>query len=210
VKLLPTRAAVVTAVVGMASLGVITVGVAPAASPTVARDLIRRECSACHGARGISIAPTFPHLAAQPAAYLEAQLKAFRDRSRADPHAQAFMWGMAAQLSDNTIEEIATYYAAQPPAPGYPVAPAAVAAGRKIYEEGIEAQLVPACQSCHLKDAAGAAVIPRLAGQHREYLEKQLTFYVNGLRANPIMREAVKNLTARQIIQVATFLSTRP
>jgi cytochrome c553 len=37
-----------------------------------------------------------------------------------------------------------------------------------------------------------------------------LTFYVNGLRANPIMREAVKNLTARQIIQVATFLSTRP
>ena len=208
-KLLLASAAV-TAVVDMACLGVITVGVAPAASPTVARDLIRRECSACHGARGISIAPTFPHLAAQPAAYLETQLKAFRDRSRADPHAQAFMWGMAAQLSDDTIGEIAAYYAAQAPPRGHPLAPAGGAVGRKIYEEGIEAQLVPACQSCHLKGAEGAALIPRLAGQHQQYLEKQLTFYVNGLRANPIMREAAKNLTARQISQVATFLSTHP
>ena len=126
-KLLLASAAV-TAVVDMACLGVITAGVAPAASPTVARDLIRRECSACHGARGISIAPTFPHLAAQPAAYLETQLKAFRDRSRADPHAQAFMWGMAAQLSDDTIGEIAAYYAAQAPPRGHPLAPAGGAA----------------------------------------------------------------------------------
>jgi cytochrome c553 len=176
----------------------------------VAGNLIRRECSACHGARGISIAPTFPHLAGQPAAYLEAQLKAFRDRSRADPHAQAFMWGMAAQLTDRTIEEIATYYAAQPPAPGRVVSPAAVAAGRKIYEKGLEAQRVPSCQSCHLKDAIGAALVPRLAGQHRRYLEEQLTFYVNGLRDSPIMREAIKNLTTGQISQVAAFLSAHP
>ena len=80
---------------------------------TVALDLIRRECSACHGPRGISVAPMFPNLAAQQAVYLETQLKAFRDRSRADPHAQAFMWGMAAQLTDSAITEIAAYYAAQ-------------------------------------------------------------------------------------------------
>jgi cytochrome c553 len=183
---------------------------ARAAQDAAAVDLIRRECSACHGARGISIAPTFPHLAGQHAPYLEAQLKAFRDRSRADPHAQAFMWGMAAQLADRTIEEIAAYYAVQPPAPGRPASAADIEAGKRIYEEGIEEQVVPACQSCHLRDAVGAALVPRLAGQHRRYLEKQLAFYVSGRRDNPIMREVTKNLTTRQMSQVAAFLSAHP
>src|SRR5215467_15287738 len=158
-----------------------------AAAQSVAITLIRRECSTCHGQTGISVAPTFPNLAGQQAPYLEAQLKAFRDRSRADPHAQAFMWGMAAQLADGTIGEIAAYYAAQRPAPARPVSAADMSAGRRIYEEGIESQLVPACQSCHLKDAEGAALVPRLAGQQRRYLEKQMTFYGNGRRDNPIM-----------------------
>ncbi|MHB8720072.1 MAG: c-type cytochrome, partial [Steroidobacteraceae bacterium] len=52
-------------------------------------------CGTCHGAQGTSIVPKFPNLAAQPANYLAAQLKAFRSRSRGDPDALAFMWGMA-------------------------------------------------------------------------------------------------------------------
>ncbi len=187
----------------------ITVGLAPAPHDPMAIDLIVRECSACHGARGISVMPTFPHLAGQQAPYLDAQLRAFRDRSRADPYAQAFMWGMAAQLRDSTIEAIAAYYTAQRPPLGHAVSPAEVAAGRQIYEEGIAAQGVPACQSCHRNDAAGSALIPRLAGQHRQYLEKQLTYYVTGLRASPIMHEVANHLTAHQIIQVAAFLSAR-
>jgi cytochrome c553 len=180
-----------------------------AAQESVALDLVRRECSTCHGARGISIAPMFPHLAGQPAPYLEAQLKAFRDRSRADPHAQAFMWGMAAQLTDGMIAEMAAYFAAQSPPPGKPADPAKVAAGKKIYEDGIEAQNVPACESCHMKNAEGNAVSPRLAGQHRSYLEKQLEMFATGLRANPIMNENAKSLTALQVTQLSAFLSSR-
>ena len=180
-----------------------------AAAQSVAVDLIRRECSTCHGASGISVSPTFPNLAGQQAPYLEAQLKAFRDRSRADPHAQAFMWGMAAQLTDSTIADIAAYFAAQPPAKGAPGDPAEIAAGKKIFEEGIAAQQVPPCQSCHMKNAEGNAVFPRLAGQHRGYLEKQLEVFATGLRANPIMHENAKNLSALQISQVAAFLSSR-
>ncbi len=187
----------------------LTTAVGHAAQESVAVDLIRRECSTCHGARGISVSPTFPNLAAQQAAYLEVQLKAFRDRSRADPHAQAFMWGMAAQLTDNTIADIAAYFAAQPPAKGKPADPAEIAAGKKIFEEGIEAQQVPPCQSCHMKNAEGNAVFPRLAGQHRDYLERQLEVFATGLRANPIMHENAKNLSALQISQVAAFLSSR-
>ena len=187
----------------------LTTALGHAAAQSVAVDLIRRECSTCHGAGGISVSSTFPNLAGQQAAYLEVQLKAFRDRSRADPHAQAFMWGMAAQLTDSTIADIAAYFAAQPPAKGTPGDPAEIAAGKKIFEEGIAAQQVPPCQSCHMKNAEGNAVFPRLAGQHRGYLEKQLEVFATGLRANPIMHENAKNLSALQISQVAAFLSSR-
>ena len=63
-------------------------------------------CASCHGAQGTSIIPKFPNLAAQPANYLATQLKAFRSRSRGDPDALAFMWGMAASLDDSQIDWI--------------------------------------------------------------------------------------------------------
>jgi len=75
--------------------------------PTVAGTV--HVCSSCHGPDGRSISPTFPRLAAQQKDYLVAQLQAFRDKTRADPHAQTYMWGMAAQLSDQNIDAIATY-----------------------------------------------------------------------------------------------------
>jgi cytochrome c553 len=171
-------------------------------------DLVRRVCSTCHGVGGISISPMFPHLAGQQAVYLETQLKAFRDRSRADPHAQAFMWGMAAQLTDAAITEIAAYYASQPPAPGKAAGREETTAGKKIFDEGIAAQQVPPCQSCHGPKAAGNGPFPRLAGQHRAYLERQLAAFISNARANEILHANAQNLTALQISQIAAFLSS--
>lgn len=172
-------------------------------------DLAQRVCATCHGPAGQSVSPIFPRLGGQQEEYLVAQIKAFRDRSRADPHAQAFMWGMAAQLSDDVIKQIASYYASQPPVKGAAGDAAEIAAGEKIYRQGIEKQDVPACQSCHLEKAEGAGAIPRLAGQQRSYLEKQLEAFAANLRANEIMHENSKNLTARQISDVAAFLSAQ-
>src|ERR1051325_11846503 len=39
-------------------------------------------CAACHGLNGVSVSDTIPNLAAQRPAYLEAQLKAFKDGLR--------------------------------------------------------------------------------------------------------------------------------
>ena len=195
-----------TAVAGL----VLMTAVAEAQEKSAAPDLVTRVCSTCHGPRGISISPMFPHLAGQQAVYLETQLKAFRDRSRADPHAQAFMWGMAAQLTDAAITEIAAYYASQRPAPGKPAGRGETAAGKKIYQEGIPAQQVPPCQSCHGDKAAGNGPFPRLARQHRPYLERQLAAFISNARANEIMHENSKNLTALQISQIAAFLSAQP
>jgi cytochrome c553 len=199
-----------TALCAAVTVLALATGVAQAATKSAAIDLVTRECSTCHGARGISVSPMFPKLAGQQAEYLAAQLKAFRDRSRADPHAQAFMWGMAAQLTDSTINEIAAYFASQAPERGAPADHVEIAAGKKIYEDGIEAQQVLACQICHGKNAEGTGLFPRLAGQHRGYLERQLKAFAANLRANDIMRENSKNLTALQISQVAAFLGALP
>jgi cytochrome c553 len=200
------KATVMYAVVGGL---VLMSALAEAQQKSAPPDLVTRVCSTCHGPRGVSISPMFPNLAGQQVVYLETQLKAFRDRSRADPHAQAFMWGMAAQLTDAAITEIAAYYAAQPPAPGKPAGRDETAAGKKIFEEGIPAQQVPPCQSCHGDKAAGNGPFPRLAGQHRPYLERQLAAFISNARANEIMHANAKDLTALQISQIAAFLSAQ-
>ena len=166
-------------------------------------------CSSCHGTGGKSLSSTFPRLAGQQQEYLENQLKAFRDHSRADPHAHTYMWGMAARLSDPTIDGLAAYYASQTPVHGSPSDAAEMAAGKKIFEGGIPEESVPTCNACHGEQAQGAGSIPRLAGQHRSYLERQLDAFSSNARANEIMHENSKNLTPQQISQVAAFLSAQ-
>src|ERR1700720_1438471 len=75
------------------------------AGSTVAATL--HVCESCPGRDGRSISPTFPRLAGQQKNYIVEQLKAFRDKTRADPHARTYMWGLAAGLSDPTIDAIA-------------------------------------------------------------------------------------------------------
>ena len=166
-------------------------------------------CSSCHGPGGRSISSTFPRLAGQQKDYLEAQLKAFRDHTRADPHAKTYMWGMAARLSDAVIAGIAAHYSSQPAVPGEPDNSAGAAAGRKIFTEGIPARSVPPCQGCHGDHAEGNAVIPRLAGQHRAYIETQLRAFAANTRANEIMHENSKNLTPDEIREVAAYVRTQ-
>ena len=165
-------------------------------------------CSSCHGPDGRSISPTFPRLAAQQKDYLVAQLQAFRDKTRADPHAQTYMWGMAAQLSDQNIDAIATYYASQAPVAGKPSASPETAGGEKIFTQGIPSESVPGCMSCHGEKAEGNGPIPRLAGQHQAYLARQLEAFASMARANEIMHENSKDLTAEQISEVTAYLAT--
>src|SRR5689334_10083348 len=73
-------------------------------------------CAACHGLNGVSVSDTIPNLAAQRAAYLEAQLKAFKDglRRPAGPVSPtATMAAIATQLSAEDIVNVAAYFASQ-------------------------------------------------------------------------------------------------
>jgi len=165
-------------------------------------------CGTCHGINGRSVAPTFPNLAAQTAPYIELQLHAFKDQSRADPDAQAYMWGMASQLNDATISGLANYFAAQPAAVGISGNVALVAQGKHIYEEGVPARQIPPCATCHGPRAQGMATFPRLAGQHAPYLLKQLLVIQSVLRMAPVMHGVVKDLSKDQMQAVVAYLES--
>ncbi len=166
------------------------------------------SCGACHGANGRSVSPIFPNLAAQLAPYIELQLKAFKDQSRADPDAQAYMWGMASQLNDGMISELAAYYAAQPPAPGRGGSSNLISQGKQVFEGGVPAHNIPAYASCHGDHGQGLDAFPRLAGQHAPYLLKQLLVIQNALRTSPVMHGVIKDLTKDQILAVVAYLES--
>ena len=65
-------------------------------------------CQACHGLDGIAKLPDAPHLAAQPAAYLERALRAYRSGERK----HVVMSIAARELSDEDIRNLSAYYAA--------------------------------------------------------------------------------------------------
>ena len=156
-------------------------------------------CTICHGAGGRSVSPTFPNLAGQMAPYIELQLHAFKDQTRADPDAQAYMWGMASQLNDGSISGLAEYFSKQSAAPGRSGNAALIARGKQIFTEGVPARQIVACASCHGANAEGNGPFPRLAGQHAPYLLKQLFVIQSVLRTAPVMHGVIKDLTKEQM-----------
>lgn len=167
-------------------------------------------CGTCHGPTGNSMQRKYPRLAGQHTAYLAAQLKAFRSQTRGDPDAISYMWGMASQLDDATIDALAAYYGGQKAEPSNSGASAAATRGREIYEHGVPAQGVPACSSCHGPDAHGLQDFPRLAGQHAQYVLKQLASFQSNMRNVAIMHGVAQNLNLEDMDAVAAFLETQP
>ncbi len=166
-------------------------------------------CSSCHGLDGNSVSPTFPKLAGQQVEYLKAQLVAFRDHTRADPHAHTYMWGMAAHLSDAQIAALAGYFAGQKTSSGAAGDAADMAAGKRLYSDGDPDHDVPACQSCHGANGEGLDAFPKLTGQHREYLTEQLSLFRSNVRENEIMHANTLHLNANQARQLATYLAAQ-
>jgi cytochrome c553 len=168
--------------------------------------LVRRVCANCHGPDGNSTSATFPRLNGQQASYIVTQLKNFRGHSRGDPHAMAYMWGMAAPLSDGQIADVAKYLSSRKPTPSQEGG-ALAAEGRKIYSEGVDAHGIPPCAACHGDHAEGNGEIPRLAGQHADYLKAQLEDFRSLLRNNDVMHANTKDMTNREIEAVVSFLA---
>jgi cytochrome c553 len=183
-------------------------GGTPTDAQTAALQKTVANCAACHGQNGRSISPTFPNLAAQTAPYIELQLHAFKDQTRADPDAQAYMWGMASQLDDALIAGLAGYFSKQTPMEGRSGNAALVMQGKQLFSEGVPSRQIPPCATCHGAKAEGNGPFPRLAGQHAPYLLKQLLVIQSVLRTAPVMHGVIKDLNKDQMQAVVAYLES--
>ena len=165
-------------------------------------------CSNCHSVDGNSINPNFPKLAGQQEDYLVAQLTYFRSHNRADPEGSEYMWGIARKLTDEQIKGLATYFSQQKDAPNVAGDPALVATGKAIFENGIPKEEVAACAGCHGASGMGNGTFPRLAGQHKDYMIKQLHILsqTDQRPAGAMMKPLVHGLTPSDMVAVTTYL----
>lgn len=184
------------------------------ANPDVPGETLALQvCSNCHGPTGNSVSPNFPNLAQQQDAYIVAQLNQFRRHSRVDPAGFEYMWGLSHNLSDKQIQELAAHFAGQSldrlPAPAN-VAADRLAAGKAIFTAGIADSGIPPCASCHGANGMGAASFPRIAGQHADYLVKQLgVFQRTDQRPDgAIMKTVAHKLTQQNIEDVSAYLQS--
>ena len=119
--------------------------------------------------------------------------------------------GWLVELDDATIEALAGYYTKQKAEPSSAGRDGAlVALGREVYEHGIAPQGVPACATCHGPDAHGMADFPRLAGQHAQYVLKQLASFQSNMRNMAVMHGVAQNLHLADMQAVAAYLEAQP
>ena len=207
----------------MMSIGVATLALVGCANPGRSRDLgnpnidatvlAQQVCSNCHGMTGNAVSPNFPNLAGQVEPYVVAQLNAFKSRNRRDQAGFEYMWGLSRDLSDKQIAGLAAYYASQSAQPSPRAGTAAqIEAGRLLFETGAadNDKQVPPCAGCHGSKGLGQGAFPRLAGQHSDYVVKQLAGFqrTDDRPDSAVMKVVAHNLTGQNIVDVASYVQS--
>jgi cytochrome c553 len=166
-----------------------------AASPGAAAGAKKAAlCELCH--TPTHVLQPVPLLEAQPARYLYARIKAFKEKRLPDPTMQTNV----ARLSERDMRDIAEYFASRPLARGaIAIDPVKAAAG---------AARLPAldCARCHGERLHGTSDVPRLAGQVPGYTIAQLDAFKAGRRDAPGHAIAAK-LSSEEIEAVAHALA---
>jgi cytochrome c553 len=67
-------------------------------------------CAACHTVEGISQNPIFPHIGGQYQDYMLHALRSYKSGERQN----GIMQGIVSTLTEQDMEDVSTYYAAQP------------------------------------------------------------------------------------------------
>jgi cytochrome c553 len=109
----------------------------------------------------------------------------------------------AAKLSDEDLGNLAAYYSAQKPAPRTrSIDPQKAASARRLTE-------ADQCTQCHGPNLTGQEHVPRLAGQHFEYLQQQLQAFRAATRGDidGNMTSAAQPLSDSDIDLLAEYIS---
>ncbi len=196
----------------VAYLESIPAGGYPVHAEAEAEDPSIAYCAGCHGLRGRAPNPFIPRLDIQTEEYLAKTLSAYRTGQRPS----GVMQHAASQVSEPELARVTQYYSdlgpAVAPGLGEPTDPGMRDTGERLARRGTDD--VPACTACHGPDAEkGNRLTPRLAGQHRPYLEAQLRLWRDGKRhggerAN-LMTKAAQDLTDADISALAEWYAAR-
>ncbi len=147
------------------------------------------SCDACHGKNGNSSNKDFPSIAGFSEFYLDDNMRVYRDQARpcrtadypdkSQTRKAISMCELSANLSDQTIAQLAQFYARQTFLPiKQPFDASKAELGATIHEQH--------CKRCHSKGGASAADDAGiLAGQWMSYLRDTFDEYDKGQRLQP-------------------------
>ena len=188
-----------TGVAGAAALALLAALPSQAQDADKGRAKAAAVCAACHGADGNSTNPLFPVLAGQTARYLYLQLRDFKE-GRRDPGP---MKAVVEPLTKEDLFDLAAWFSSRPArGTGCQVDPAKARRGEAKAAETL-------CSMCHLGGLKGQNEIPRLAGQHHDYVVKQLQDSRAGRRTNDAgnMSSVSKTLSDQDIDDLAHYVA---
>ena len=168
-------------------------------------DIARERCGTCHGPGGQGSNPQFPKLSGQNPKYLVQQMFNFKSGARQS----IVMEPQLADLSGDDIEQLAAHFSRETLIPNKTPNVALAAAGKKLFLEGNTELGVSACATCHGSQGRGGLMLPRLAGQHAEYLEIQLKRFAERSRTTDqlLMHSIASRMSDQEIRAVSYFLS---
>ncbi len=174
-------------------------------SPRIAQ-IATERCDACHGGNGQGTNAMFPKLAGQNADYLTDQISKFKSGLR---HSFVMRFQLV-DLSDTDVAALAGHYNGTTLRAVAASDSAQYEAGRAIYAKGVATSRVAACASCHGPNARGGQGMPRLAGQHADYIADQLIRFADGSRekGQTLTHPVASRLSDSEIESVSYFLST--
>jgi len=154
-------------------------------------------CANCHGEAGISVKNDVPNLAGQNPSYLITQIDNFARGKRR----YQFMQDSMRMLTDTDKVNLTVFYAVNSVTPSGKLTSAA---GKGLFAER--------CAICHQTEAHGTEIIPRLAGQHQQYLEVSIKRYRDrsGERIYEPMSRMTAGLKDTEIAALAIYLSSLP
>jgi len=178
---------------------------ATAADLKRAEEIVSGKCFICHGAEGESSSPVFPRLAGQHADYVTRQLIDYKTGRRKS----SAMQPMVEDLSPADFVALGKFFETRA-VQHHAVDDAELAqVGRYVYARGNPYSGVPACSTCHGANGQGTATLPRLAGQHAQYTERQLKAFGQRERTNDnaVMHTVAAKLTELEAKAVAAYLS---
>ncbi len=170
-----------------------------------AEEIVQGKCFICHGAEGESSSPVFPRLAGQHAAYTARQLADYKSGKRKS----SAMQPMVDDLSTADFAALGKFFESRT-VHLHPVEdPELAQLGRFIYLRGNPYSGVPACASCHGPTGLGTESLPRVAGQHALYTERQLKLFSQRERTNDnaVMHLVASRLTELETKAVASYVS---